>query len=121
LPLFRYIRLLEILGVLITQLEVHVLYSLLDPLLTTDTDDRANTLFDTPGCSNASHAHIVLLCKLFNALTLVYKHRDELVSFGALGRSVGEGACEGTTSNGRPWDEPNTSVLTVRDLTMLVH
>ena len=48
LPLFRHVRLLEILCVLITQLEVDILNSLLDPLLATQTDDGAHALFDGP-------------------------------------------------------------------------
>jgi hypothetical protein len=105
---------------------MHILHSLLNPLFAADTDDRADTLFDTPGRSNASHANVVLLRDFLDPLdnllvgrkfALVHECADKLVGFGALGGAVGKGTCEGAAGNGRPGNKADAGVLTVRDLT----
>jgi hypothetical protein len=104
---------------------MHILHSLLDPLFAADTDNRADALLDTPRRSNARHADVVLFRDLLDPLddllvgrkfALVHECADELVGFGALGRAVGEGTCEGATGNGRPGNEADAGVLTVRNL-----
>jgi hypothetical protein len=101
---------------------VHVLHSLFNSLFAADTNDGADTLLDTPRRSNASHAHVVLLCDLLNSpddllvglkFTRVYEGFDEVVGLRALGGSVVERTCECATRNGRPRNEADSSILTV--------
>jgi hypothetical protein len=68
LPFLRHICLLQVLRILVTELEMTVLYGLFDPCLAAQSNNRAYTLLDTPSCSNASHADVVLPRSLFHAL-----------------------------------------------------
>jgi hypothetical protein len=84
LPFLRHVPLLQVLCILIAQLEVGVLDRLLDPLLTAQTDDRANALLDRPCCCNACHTNVVLLRDLFDSadnllVDLIFASMDEVL------------------------------------------
>lgn len=84
LPLLRRIPLLEILGILIAQLIVRIPDCLLNPLLTAQTNDRADALLDSPCCRDTRHADIVLLRDLLDAandllVDLVFASVDEVL------------------------------------------
>jgi hypothetical protein len=128
LPLLGPVHLFQVLRVLITELVIHVLDRLINPLLTTQTDDGANPLLDTPSCRNACHADIVFLCDLLDAaddllvdliFAAVNEALEELVGLRTAGGAVGPWAGEGTTGDGGPGDQSYAGVLTVRDLDIL--
>jgi hypothetical protein len=128
LPLLRPVHLLQILRVLVTKLVIRILDRLVDPLFTTQTDDGANALLDTPSCRNACHADIVFLCDLLDAaddllvdliFAAVNEALEELVGLRTAGGAVGPWAGEGTTGDGGPGDQSYASVLTVWDLETL--
>ena len=127
LPLLRPVHLLQVLRVLITKLVIRVLDRLVNPLLTTQTDDGANAFLDTPSRRDTCHADTVLLCDLLDAadnllvdliFPAVNEALEELVGLRAAGGAVGPWAGEGTTGDGGPWDQSYTGVLTVWDLEM---
>ena len=122
LPLLRPVHLLQVLRILITKLVIRVLDRLIDPLLTTQTDDGANALLDTPSCRNTCHADVVFLCNLLNTaddflVDLIFapvnEALEELVGLRAAGGAVGPWAGEGTTGDGGPGDQSYAGVLTV--------
>ena len=127
LPLLRPVHLLQVLRVLITKLVIRVLDRLVNPLLTTQTDDGANAFLDTPSRRDTCHADTVLLCDLLDAadnllvdliFPAVNEALEEFVGLRAAGGAVGPWAGEGTTGDGGPGDQSYTGVLTVWDLEM---
>lgn len=125
LPLLWHILLLQVLRVLVTQLEVRIPDCLLDPLLTAQTDNRADTLLDRPRCRDACHADVVLLRDLLNTaddllVDLIFPAVDEvfeeLVGLCARRGAVGPGTREGAAGDGGPGDQAYAGVFAVWDL-----
>lgn|SRR5690242_15059052 len=67
LPFLWRVLLLQILRILITQLIVRVPYCLFNPLLTTQTYNRAYALLDAPSRRNTRHANVILLSYFLDA------------------------------------------------------
>lgn len=85
LPLLRNIDLLKVLCVLITKLEVNVLYRLLDPLFAADTNNGTDALLDAPARCNTSHANTIFLGDFLDPfddllVSLIFTLIDECIS-----------------------------------------